>query len=401
MPARPKVSVIIVSHANSDLTLSCFKSVVENTKDCTYEIIVVDNGSPPNEAQKLAEGANRGFALISLNRNLPFGEANNIAAEYASGECILFLNNDVQVTSGWLDQLLRTLETEDFAGAVGPKFLYPNGALQEAGAYIRLDGWTLQLGKHGANFPATYTDATQIVDYCSAACLLLKRNTFLNLGGFDPIFDPAYFEDVDLALRLRSIGLFTYFCGQATVYHEESRTSHQLWSLEQLRSYSNANHKRFYARWGSYLRGRLTHDCEPEALSPIEWQPDISPNNNRATAILLCSSPLSVCENSRRLLLVASALQQSHSVVIATDEIFSRCRVYSLCREFKISLTSFNIRHISQIQPCTAQTRIRFGADRANGCLGPIIMFEHDGRTLLENLELGHQPGEQNHQTKL
>jgi GT2 family glycosyltransferase len=387
MQASPKVSVIIVTHNNSDLTFNCVEAVVENTKNCSYEIIVVDNGSVQNEAQKLVEASNCGFTLISLNRNLFFGEANNIAAEHANGECILFLNNDVRVTSGWLEQLVTTLEIEAFAGAVGPKFLYPNGTLQEAGAYIRSDGWTLQVGKYGVNFPPTYTDTTQVVDYCSAACLLLKRQSFLNIGGFDPIFDPAYFEDVDLALRLRSIGLFTYFCGQVAVYHEENRTSQQLWSNEQLRNHMVVNHKRFYGRWGDYLRRRLSEDCEPEPLSPLEWQPE-SRLNNRATAVLFCSSPIRSCENSRRLLLVASALEESHSVIIAADEIFSRCRVYSLCREFNIQLTSFQIRNISQIEACEGQIVIAFEGVPSNQCLGPHITFEHARCTLLERLEI-------------
>ena len=72
---------------------------------------------------------------------------------------------------------------------------------------------------------AEFIDATRIADYCSGACLLMRRQVFLDLGGFDPIFDPACCWDVDLGIRLRSIGLFTYYCGASVVYHEESVTS--------------------------------------------------------------------------------------------------------------------------------------------------------------------------------
>jgi len=267
------------------------------------------------------------------------------------------------------------------------RLLYPNGALQETGAYIREDGWTLQMGKHGVNLSPAYIDSTQIVDYTSAACLLLKRHTFLNLGGFDPIFDPVYFEDVDLALRLRSIGLFSYFCGQVAVYHEESRTSRRLWSDEQIRGHSVANHAKFYERWGDYLRRRLSEDCEPEPLPPLEYRPVTPIDNNRQTAVLFCSSPLRLSENSRRLLLVASALEESHNVVIAAEEIFSRCRVYSLCREFKIELTSFRVRNISQIEAREGQLIIAFDEAPSSGGLGAHIGFERDGRTLLQHIE--------------
>jgi GT2 family glycosyltransferase len=386
MQVAPRVSVIIVTLDEADLTLNCVESVIQNTKTWPYEIIVVDNGSAPNEVQKLVEASNGVFSLISLNRNLFFGEANNIAAEQASGDYIVFLNNDVRVTSGWLDQLVTTFEIETFAGAVGPKFLYPNGKLQEAGAYIRGDGWTLQMGKHVVNLPSAYIDSTQIVDYSSAACLLLKRQTFLNLGGFDPIFDPAYFEDVDLALRLRSIGLFSYFCGQVAVYHEENRTSRRLWSDEQIQGHLAANHARFYGRWGDYLRRRLSEDCEPDPLPQLEYRPGI-PINKSQTAVLFCPSPLRPSENSRRLLLAASALEESYSVVIAAEEIFSRCRVYSLCREFNIQLTSFQIRNISQIEACESQLIVAFDGAPSSGRLGTYIRFECDGRTLLQHIE--------------
>ena len=220
---RPKVSIVIVNLDRAALTLDCVEAVIAHTDRGLYEIIVVDNGSAAAEVEKLVQASHQ-FKLVPLDRNMFFGEASNIGAEHGSGDYVLFLNNDVTV-QGWLDTLLSVLNTEYRAGAVGPKIVHPNGELLEAGCVVRPDGWGVQIGKAGTGLPLSFIDDTRVTDYCSGACLLMRRKVFLDLGGFDPIFDPAYFEDVDLAIRLRSIGLFTYYCGNVTVCHEESVTS--------------------------------------------------------------------------------------------------------------------------------------------------------------------------------
>ena len=339
------------------------------------------------EVETLVRASLDNFKLIALNRNLFFGEANNIGVENAAGEYVVFLNNDVNVTHGWLNQLLSVLNNEFRAGAVGPKFLYPDGKLQEAGAYIRSDGWALQLGKGGMSIAACYVDTTQVVDYCSAACLLMRKSDFLNLGGFDPIFDPAYFEDADLALRLRSLGLLTYYCGQAVVYHQAEVTSRVEWTTERRNGFISANHDRFVKRWGGFLKRRLDEDCEPDALPPLKWEPERA-SSALDTALLYSSIPLVASETSRRLLEVASALEELFDVVIAADERFSRCRVYSLCREFGVGLNSFRVRRISEIDQSKCGNIVTFGEDKAAVHISsPHVVFEREGHKLLQIIE--------------
>jgi GT2 family glycosyltransferase len=253
MQTNSKVSIIIANRNRADLTLNCVDAVAKHTDDGLYEIVVVDNGSAANEVEMLIRASPHLFRIIALNRNAFFGEANNIGVEDAAGEYILFLNNDVIVTHGWLDQLLTALNNEFRAGAVGSKFLFPDGKLQEAGAYIRADGWTVQLGGGAMRLPPGYVDTTQVVDYCSAACLLMRKSDFLSLGGFDPIFDPAYFEDCDLAVRLRSRGLFTYYCGRAVVYHHVGATSGREWTTDQRNAIISVNHDKFVKRWSGFF----------------------------------------------------------------------------------------------------------------------------------------------------
>lgn len=382
---HPKVSIVIVNLNRAALTLDCVKSIVAHTERDLYEVIVVDNGSAAAETEKLVQASHQ-FKLIPLDRNMFFGEASNIGAEHGSGDYVLFLNNDVKVTAGWLDALLAVFNTEYRAGAAGPKIVYPNGELQEAGCVVRPDGWGVQIGKSGMELPLSFIDATRIVDYCSGSCLLMRRRVFLDLGGFDPIFDPAYFEDVDLAIRLRSIGLFTYYCGGATVCHEESVTSNRIWSAERRREYIRINHDRLLTRWGAYLRGRLDEDREPTALAPIAWSPE--PALADANSIVLyCSTPPDGGMLGRSLLQTAVAFQDVLEIVIAADEIFSRCRIYSLCREFGLSLRSFQVRKISEVDQSTSKLFVTFDKALPSQFAGRQFAFPGGGQALVRFLE--------------
>lgn len=384
MQTRPKVSIIIVNRNRADLTHDCVDAIVKYTDNSLYELIVVDNGSAAAEVETLVRALSGNFKLIGLNRNMFFGEANNIGVENAAGEYVVFLNNDVNVTHGWLNRLLTALNTEFLAGAVGPKFLYPDGRLQEAGAFVGSDGWAFQLGQGGRRAPADYVDGTQVVDYCSAACLLMRKSDYLNLGGFDPVFEPAYFEDADLAMRLRAQGLFTYYCGQAIVYHHAEVTSRREWTADQRDEIISANHQRFVRRWGDFFKRRISEDCEPDDRRPLKWEPERI-SSALDTALMYSAVPLVVSESARGLLQVASALQEFFDVVIATDETFSRCRVYALCREFGVELKSFRVRRISEIDQSTCAAVVTFGGE---GSVEPIsgthIVFERQGHKLLQ-----------------
>lgn len=382
MSASAKVSVIVLSLNRSSLTCDCVKAVIENTEAGSYDLIVVDNGSSAEEAERLV--LPQSVALLRFNRNMFFGEANNIATERSDCEYIVFLNNDVKVTSGWLAGMLAVYDSHARVGAVGPQFLFPDGSLQEAGAYILPEGGTVQLR---TALPTLSSDGIHVVDYCSAACLLMKRKDFLGLGGFDPIFDPAYFEDVDLAVRLRSVGLFSYCCSHVAVFHEQNATSRQIWTADQLSNYFDTNRQRFSARWGDYLQRRMYEPCEPEALPPVAWQAEAAPTG-KARMIVYSADPINASEGSRRLLLTACAFQHSHDIIIAADEIISRCRVYSLCREFGIELASFRSRNISDVAEIGNDLVVTFGVEGdTRGRFKSQITFERDGDRLIGLLD--------------
>src|SRR5262249_52938458 len=145
----------------------------------------------------------------------------NGAVAAARSEYIVFLNNDVQVTHGWLRCLLDTFNQREGVGAVGPKVLYPDGRLQEAGAVINTDGTARLVGLVDDPGRPRYNYARD-VDYCSAVCLMLRKDRFLEVGCFDERLAPAYYEDVDLCLRLRERGWRIVYNPAAVIVHHLS-----------------------------------------------------------------------------------------------------------------------------------------------------------------------------------
>lgn len=359
-----KVSIIIPNINGAEITLKCLDAIGDCTDSDLYEAIVVDNGSQGEEAERIDLVRGRGGNLIRLGKNLFFGEANNIGAEAARGDYLLFMNNDVTVSDGWLSTLLSTIESEALAGAVGPRMLYPDGRLQEAGGFILPNGITVQLGKNGAPLPDAYVCSTQVVDYCSAACLLVRRRDFLRLGGFDPYFEPAYFEDVDLALRLRCAGLFSYFCGRSVIYHEEGYSARQVWAPEEFSVFWNRNYDRFRRRWGAYLTSRMEEYREPQGNWDVPWREESDTAPERTAVALYSARPLSLSEHSRAVLTAAAALQDRFDVTIAGDAICSRLRIYSLCRHLGVALTAFKVRKLAELDrsatviPCDDGSRL-------------------------------------------
>jgi GT2 family glycosyltransferase len=361
----PALSVVIINWNKSSLTLKSVENIREQTNSVPYEIIVVDNGSEPDQKTILQEGCRLlGATLISLCRNLFFGEANNIGVEAARANNVLLVNNDVVLPQGYVDPLLASLESAFQAGAVGPRFLYPNGRLQEAGSYIRADGWTLQHGKIDKPNTLIAGPGLHIVDYCSAACLLLRRDVFLSIGGFDPIFEPAYFEDVDLCLRLRSIGLFTYYCGDVEVIHHEGASTAELGS-EMLNGIISENHRKFLDRWGTHLRRRLESEAEIAPTARIIWRPEPDSAQSEKTIYLRGKGLVRDTLVWNLVLQTAAHLSVSRHVVLVADEACSRSRIYTLLSRLGLEIPVFSVRRFAKEISDESNTLITFSDSRS------------------------------------
>ncbi len=135
--ASPIVSIVIPVFNNVRLTLECLLSIVEGGSDVPFEVIVVDNGSTDATKELLATVPN--LHRLRNEENTGFGPACNQGAAAARGRYLVFLNNDAQAKAGWLPALLRTFSEFEHVGAVGPKVLFPDGRLQDAGSAVNAD----------------------------------------------------------------------------------------------------------------------------------------------------------------------------------------------------------------------------------------------------------------------
>jgi O-antigen biosynthesis protein len=245
----PKVSIIIPVFGKVEVTLSCIRSIASNPQKNSFEVIVVNDGS--KDSTKDWIGKLSGVRLINNQENLGFIQSCNNGAAAARGEFLHFLNNDTIVTSNWLDELVWTHESFTDVGLVGSKLLYPDGKLQEAGAIVWQDGSAWNYGRgHDPDRPE-YNYARQ-VDYCSGASILISKENFQNLGGFDTHFSPAYYEDTDLAQKVTNSGLKVIYQPASVVYHIEGSTSGK--DLTQgTKQYQVTNGEKFASRWADYL----------------------------------------------------------------------------------------------------------------------------------------------------
>lgn len=254
LPARPEcpdVSIVIPAFNHAARTLECVASIAKfhDPSGPTIEVIVADDASTEASALVLADVA--GIRFVRQEENQGFLRNCNNAAAHARGTAILFLNNDVQVTSGWLTSLWTCLNSSPEIGAVGPKIIYPSGWLQDAGTRLRRDGTAEMIGLNSLPEVAAYS-YDRDVDYCSGACLLLRRDDFSALGGFDDQLAPAYCEDSDLCMQLRQRGKRIVFCASSEVIHHLSVTSDALPSDYKLSCISR-NLETFAEKWRDQL----------------------------------------------------------------------------------------------------------------------------------------------------
>lgn len=338
------VSVVILNFNKSALTLRCLESVSKHIRG-SREIIVVDNGSRAPELELLKRSLDQEVRLISLATNLFFGEANNIAAEAAQGRFLLFLNNDVDVHSDIADELVGTFEGCYAPGAVGARLMYPSGDIQEVGGFMLRDGRSLRTGRSGAEADLYFRSGTHIVDYCSAACLLIERDTFIRIGGFDPLFDPAYYEDCDLCFRLRVAGLYVYVASHIAVVHHENTTSCEVWGMDRVHELVEVNRKRFLRRWGDYLEARVRDGMEPSDPwrdGPRAVEDPISAGNG-PRVLVRTDRILDLSDHSRAIFECALALHERCRFTLGLPEVCSSLRLNLLSRHFELAVPHFDL----------------------------------------------------------
>ena len=247
---NPTVSIVISVHNKWAYTYNCLKSILRNTPDIAYEIIVGDNQSK-DETPQLFKEKIKNVNYYRNNEDLGYLRNCNYASTFAKGKYLCLLNNDIQVMHGWLNELVGCFNTWKDAGLAGSKLIFPDGRLQEAGGIVWRDASAWNYGRFSNPNDSEY-NFTRETDYCTGASILIERELFNKFGGYDNVYIPAYYEDTDLAFKVRSVGKKVIYNPYSTVVHYEGIT-HGVNINEGVKTYQVRNQKIFYERWKSVL----------------------------------------------------------------------------------------------------------------------------------------------------
>ncbi len=225
MPPDPKVSIIILCYNRLDCTIACWQGL-RNTLPprIRAEVIFVNNASN-DETGGFLRGLEAEARVLWNAENLGFAKGCNQGARAASGEFLLFLNNDTVPLAGWLEPMLDLL-ADGATGIVGSKLLYPDRRVQHAGVVVRefRPSNSRLVPHHIYNLDheeAPWVSRSREFQCVTGACMLLRRDEFLAAGGFDERYLNGY-EDIDLCFRFRELGRKVIYCAESVLLHHES-----------------------------------------------------------------------------------------------------------------------------------------------------------------------------------
>jgi O-antigen biosynthesis protein len=224
---EPLVSVIIPTRNHANLLARVVNGLLVRTDYAAMEIVIVDNDTDEPAALKLLAQLERDSRIRVLRHPGPFNYSvlNNRAVRESAGELILLLNNDIDVIdAGWLREMVSHAVRPGI-GAVGAKLLYPNGTIQHGGVSLGAGGVAGHQYLHRSRGDLGYFGQLALVRNVSAvtgACLLVRRDAFLEVDGLDEVSLPVAFNDVDLCLKLVERGYRNVWTPYAELYHHES-----------------------------------------------------------------------------------------------------------------------------------------------------------------------------------
>jgi len=256
----PVVSVVIPAHNKVQVTYYALCALLLAHNSTSFEVVLVDDGSTDETTE--IEHLVSGITVIHNAEPLRFIKACNRGVSEARGKYVVLLNNDTEVTVGWLDALVDAFTRFEAVGAVGSKLLYPDGRLQDAGGIIWGSGnpWNYGNGQNPWDPRFCYT---RQVDYLSGAALMTTKTIWDEVGGLSHYLEPMYFEDTDFAFKVREAGYKTYYVPSSVVYHFEGTTSGTDTSRG-FKKYQEVNRPRFKRRWAKDFARHGEEGIQPD-----------------------------------------------------------------------------------------------------------------------------------------
>lgn len=262
----PLVSIIILNRNGLSHLEKLFQNFQENMEYSNYEVIVVDNASTDDSINFLKQLPHP-VKVIQNTENTSFSRANNQAAETAEGEFILLLNNDVEPTYGWLNQMVQAALRSEDVGAVGAKLVYPASTqhnhsfkIQHTGIAFREEEGFLKpynLGEGRDPFDPDYTEE-RVRAGVTAAAMLVRKDLYREVGGLDEGYNFGY-EDVDFCLKLYRKGYKCIYCPEALLFHHEFGTQKDDKNRD-IKKRRTKNRELLRQKWGKWLRKQFFYD---------------------------------------------------------------------------------------------------------------------------------------------
>jgi GT2 family glycosyltransferase/glycosyltransferase involved in cell wall biosynthesis len=246
----PLVSIIIPAYNKFELTYHCIASLILANTSVSFEVILADDCSDDETAQ--AEHYIENLRISRNDNNLMFLRNCNKAADMAEGDYIIFLNNDTEVTSYWLDELISVISSDKQCGMVGSKLLNEDGSLQEAGGIVWSSSVPWNVG-NGDNPNKPEYNYVRHVDYLSGAALCIRKDVWRQVDGFSDYLAPAYFEDTDIAFKVRDAGFSTLYVPNSEVFHFEGMT-HGTDITKGVKKNQVINFNKFAKNWADAVR---------------------------------------------------------------------------------------------------------------------------------------------------
>ena len=276
----PMVSLIIPTRNALKLVRQCIDSILSKTSYPNYEILLIDNGSDDPAALAYFSELNQHerIRVIRDDSEFNYSALNNRAVRQAKGELIGLLNNDIEIiTPDWLDEMVG-LVLRPGVGAVGANLWYPDETLQHGGVILGLGGvaghahWGIRRHDPGYFGRATLTQALSAV---TAACLVVRKSVYEQVGGLEENHLKIAFNDVDFCLKLTEAGYRNVWTPYAEMYHHESATRGADDTPEKKTRFSNEV-EYMHRRWGNRLLNDPYYNVNLRLASPgfaLAWPP--------------------------------------------------------------------------------------------------------------------------------
>jgi O-antigen biosynthesis protein len=252
----PLISIIILNRDHANDLNKCINSIRNKSTYQNYEIIIVENKSSTKETFQLYDSYQKdsSIRIINYQETFNYSRANNFGASQATGSVLLFLNNDIEIiTHDWLERMLEHVQRKNI-GIVGAKLYFLDNKIQHAGAIIGIKDFAGHAHKHFSADAPGYANRLRLIQNYSAvtgACLMIRKDVFDEIGGFDEQY-PLAGSDIDLCLKALSKHYLVVWTPYAELYHYESKTRGDETTREQKKRFDKEKDY-FQQQWDGFL----------------------------------------------------------------------------------------------------------------------------------------------------